>query len=41
MFILFQNKRGLLVSINELGICVGLLLAYVANVIFIDLPSGW
>lgn len=35
------NKRGLLVSINELGICLGLLLAYLANVIFIDLPSGW
>lgn len=35
------KKRGLLVSINELGICLGLLLAYLANVLFIHLPSGW
>ncbi|KAL9980903.1 hypothetical protein ACROYT_G009544 [Oculina patagonica] len=33
--------RGLLVSINEVGICTGLLLAYSVNVLFIDLPNGW
>lgn len=35
------NKRGLLVSFNEVGICLGILLAYSVNVWFIDLPSGW
>ena len=36
-----QTKRGLLVSINEVGICIGLLLAYLINVLFIDLKNGW
>jgi len=29
------------VSLNEVGICVGLLLAYSVNVLFIDLSNGW
>lgn len=36
-----QKRRGLLVSINELGICLGLLFAYSVNVLFIDSPAGW
>lgn len=36
-----MNRRGLLVSFNEVGICIGILLAYSVNVWFIDLPSGW
>ncbi|XP_020623662.1 solute carrier family 2, facilitated glucose transporter member 12-like [Orbicella faveolata] len=35
------KRRGLLVSLNEVGICVGLLLAYSVNVLFIDLSNGW
>ncbi|KAJ7373800.1 hypothetical protein OS493_009122 [Desmophyllum pertusum] len=35
------KRRGLLVSINELGICIGLLLAYSVNVLFIESPAGW
>ncbi|XP_029185317.2 solute carrier family 2, facilitated glucose transporter member 12-like isoform X1 [Acropora millepora] len=35
------DRRGLLVSFNEVGICVGILLAYSVNAVFIDLPSGW
>ncbi|XP_032220326.2 solute carrier family 2, facilitated glucose transporter member 12-like isoform X1 [Nematostella vectensis] len=33
--------RGMLVSLNELGICSGLLAAYLVNYIFINLPAGW
>ncbi|XP_069462792.1 solute carrier family 2, facilitated glucose transporter member 12 isoform X2 [Ambystoma mexicanum] len=36
-----QHKRGLLVSLNELMIVVGILLAYVANYIFSTLSHGW
>lgn len=35
------KRRGLLVSFNEVGICLGILLAYSVNVFFIDKPSGW
>jgi len=35
------KRRGLLVSFNEVGICIGILLAYSVNVLFIDLPHGW
>lgn len=35
------NRRGLLVSLNELGITLGLLLAYLCNFIFISMPNGW
>ncbi|XP_074642959.1 solute carrier family 2, facilitated glucose transporter member 10-like isoform X2 [Tubulanus polymorphus] len=35
------NKRGLLVTFNELGITVGLLLAYVVNYGFINKTDGW
>lgn len=35
------KRRGLLVSFNEVGICIGILLAYSVNVVFIGLPSGW
>ncbi|XP_013380389.1 solute carrier family 2, facilitated glucose transporter member 10 isoform X2 [Lingula anatina] len=35
------TKRGLLVSLNELGITVGLLLAYLVNYLFICVGAGW
>lgn len=35
------KRRGLLVSLNEVGICFGLLLAYSVNVLFIGLSNGW
>eukprot|EP00111_Clytia_hemisphaerica_P007116 TCONS_00020680-protein len=35
------KKRGLLVSLNELGITLGLLLAYFVNYILIDSKNGW
>ncbi|XP_064605686.1 solute carrier family 2, facilitated glucose transporter member 12-like isoform X2 [Liolophura sinensis] len=35
------TKRGLLVSLNELGITLGVLLAYLVNYIFIDRNDGW
>lgn len=35
------KRRGLLVSLNELGITLGLLLAYLCNFLFISMPSGW
>lgn len=35
------NRRGLFVSLNELGITLGLLLAYFCNFLFIDMPNGW
>ncbi|KAJ8305956.1 hypothetical protein KUTeg_016501 [Tegillarca granosa] len=35
------KKRGLLVSLNELGITLGLLLAYLVNFLFIQLNNGW
>ena len=41
IIILFQKKRGLLVSLNELGITLGLLLAYFVNYVLIDTPNGW
>ena len=37
----FQKKRGQLVSLNELGITLGLLLAYLVNYVFIDVTEGW
>ncbi|XP_030839343.1 solute carrier family 2, facilitated glucose transporter member 10 isoform X2 [Strongylocentrotus purpuratus] len=36
-----KERRGQLVSINELGITLGLLLAYVVNFCFIKVISGW
>lgn len=38
---LVQKKRGLLVSLNELGITVGFLLAYIFGFAFISMPEGW
>lgn len=36
-----QSIRGRLVSLNELGITVGFLLAYFSSYIFIHLSDGW
>jgi len=33
--------RGALVSLNQLAITVGILLAYLVNIEFSDLPAGW
>ncbi|XP_006812575.1 solute carrier family 2, facilitated glucose transporter member 12-like [Saccoglossus kowalevskii] len=35
------KRRGSLVSLNELGITVGLLLAYLVNFLFITVRNGW
>ncbi|XP_069128335.1 solute carrier family 2, facilitated glucose transporter member 12-like [Argopecten irradians] len=35
------KKRGVLVSLNELGITLGLLLAYLINFFFIQVDNGW
>ncbi|XP_033738281.1 solute carrier family 2, facilitated glucose transporter member 10-like [Pecten maximus] len=35
------KKRGVLVSLNELGITLGLLLAYLINYFFIQVDNGW
>ncbi|XP_060062554.1 solute carrier family 2, facilitated glucose transporter member 10-like [Ylistrum balloti] len=35
------KKRGVLVSLNELGITLGLLLAYLVNYFFIQVNNGW
>ncbi|CAM6054191.1 unnamed protein product, partial [Sphagnum tenellum] len=35
------EKRGMLVSLNELGITVGILVAFLVNYIFADTASGW
>ena len=35
------EKRGMLVSLNELAITVGILMAFLVNYIFADVPSGW
>ncbi|XP_077991663.1 solute carrier family 2, facilitated glucose transporter member 12-like [Glandiceps talaboti] len=35
------KRRGSLVSLNELGISVGLLLAYMVNFLFISVHNGW
>lgn len=35
------SNRGLLISLNELGITVGLLLAYITNFIFMSVSGGW
>lgn len=35
------NKRGLLVSLNELGITIGLLFAYLVNFLLINVSQGW
>ncbi|XP_045160564.2 solute carrier family 2, facilitated glucose transporter member 10-like isoform X2 [Mercenaria mercenaria] len=35
------KRRGLLVSLNELGITLGLLLAYLCNFLFISISGGW
>ena len=36
-----QKRRGSLVSLNELGITIGLLLAYLVNYLFITVHNGW
>ncbi|XP_040285106.1 solute carrier family 2, facilitated glucose transporter member 12 [Bufo bufo] len=36
-----QHKRGMLVSLNELMIVVGILLAYIANYVFATVANGW
>ncbi|XP_071836338.1 solute carrier family 2, facilitated glucose transporter member 12-like [Apostichopus japonicus] len=35
------GKRGQLVLLNETGICLGILLAYLINFIFIGVDGGW
>lgn len=35
------EKRGMLVSLNELGITVGILIAFLVNYIFTDVEAGW
>jgi SP family facilitated glucose transporter-like MFS transporter 12 len=35
------EKRGMLVSLNELGITVGILVAFLVNYIFADTDGGW
>ena len=35
------EKRGMLVSLNELGITVGILVAFLVNYIFADTAGGW
>jgi len=35
------SNRGLLISLNELGITLGLLLAYIVNFIFMSVDRGW
>ncbi|XP_072046510.1 solute carrier family 2, facilitated glucose transporter member 10-like [Amphiura filiformis] len=35
------KRRGQLVSLNEFGITLGLLMAYLVNYIFISTPHGW
>ncbi|XP_069831078.1 solute carrier family 2, facilitated glucose transporter member 12 [Dendropsophus ebraccatus] len=36
-----QHKRGMLVSLNELMIVVGILLAYISNYVFATVANGW
>ncbi|XP_055927480.1 solute carrier family 2, facilitated glucose transporter member 10-like isoform X2 [Argiope bruennichi] len=35
------NRRGMMVSLNEVGITAGFLLAYLINYIFISIDNGW
>jgi len=35
------RHRGALVSLNEMGITVGILFAYIVNFAFIETPNGW
>ena len=35
------ERRGALVSLNELGITVGILVSFLVNYIFAECPSGW
>ena len=35
------EKRGMLVSLNELGITVGILISFLVNYIFADTENGW
>ncbi|XP_014662710.1 PREDICTED: solute carrier family 2, facilitated glucose transporter member 12-like isoform X2 [Priapulus caudatus] len=35
------QRRGLLVSLNELGITIGLLVAYLVNYLFMSVDNGW
>ena len=36
-----QKTRGMLVSLNELGITVGFLSAYIVGYAFVEVPHGW
>ncbi|XP_057593615.1 solute carrier family 2, facilitated glucose transporter member 12 [Hippopotamus amphibius kiboko] len=36
-----QHRRGLLVSLNELMIVIGILFAYISNYAFANVPHGW
>lgn len=36
-----QNRRGLLVSLNELMIVIGILCAYISNYAFANVTQGW
>ncbi|KAM4694041.1 solute carrier family 2, facilitated glucose transporter member 12 isoform 2-T2 [Discoglossus pictus] len=36
-----QHNRGMLVSLNELMIVVGILLAYISNYLFASVTNGW
>jgi hypothetical protein len=35
------QNRGMLVSLNEMGITVGIFIAYLVNYAFITVPHGW
>ena len=35
------QKRGMLVSVNEMGITVGIFVSYLINYAFISTPNGW
>lgn len=36
-----RTNRGMLITLNELGITIGFLLAYLVNYIFMTTPAGW
>ena len=38
---LLNLYQGMLVSLNELGITVGILIAFLVNYIFTDVADGW
>ena len=38
---LLQARRGMMVSLNELGIVCGILAAFLVNVAFVNVEHGW